>query len=214
MARSAEQVIAIVDEAFRAAPYPGDPFLIGSNEGCEPAEVAQAFAGRTDWRVLSPEFLDEQYVALSFFSEGALRFYLPAYLTADLRGALRTADPVFPLTGQFAEWRADLARGVEAFSRRHGGTTLLNPRRYGAMRDEDYARFRLSVFAREEAAAIVAYLEWRSSRDPVLGEAAQIAAALDRFWRPRALAAPTLADIDAHLREEARFMAAVRRDRE
>ncbi len=212
MAQSAEQVIAIVDEAFRSAPYPGDPFLISSREGCEPDEVAAAFAGRTDWRALDAAFLDDQYVALSFFSEGALRFYLPAYLTADLRGALKTADPVFPLAGQFAEWSVDLVTGGEPFVRRHGGV-LLNPRRYGAMRDDDYARFRLSVFAREEAAAIVAYLEWRGARDPESDDGAQIAAALDRYWRHRVEAAPTLAEIDAYLAEEDRYMAALRRQR-
>ncbi len=32
---------------------------------------------------------------------------------------------------------------------------MLNPRRYGAMTFADWARYRLSVFAREEAQAIV-----------------------------------------------------------
>lgn len=46
--------------------------------------------------------LDAHYSALSFFSEAAFRFFFPAYLIADLRGELRTADPLFHLTGGFS----------------------------------------------------------------------------------------------------------------
>ena len=46
------------------------------------------------WRELGAAFLDEHAEALSFFSEAGFRFFLPAYLIADLRAELERADPV------------------------------------------------------------------------------------------------------------------------
>ena len=203
-------VVALIETAFARVEHPGDPFLVQSNEGCEPAEIAQAFAGRHDWRSLDAAFLDLHYVALSFFSEGAFRFYLPAYLLADLRRELKTADPVFPLVYQLSEWSVPLEAGGERFEQRHGAGALLNPLRYGAMRNADYARYRLSVFAREEAGAIVPYLEWRAEIDDY--DRPHIDAAL-AYWRDRAANAPTQEAIAAHLAERARYLAALQRDR-
>ena len=91
-------------------------------------------------------------------------------------------------------------------------SALLNPRRYGAMRNADYARFRLSVFAREEASAIVPYLEWRAGLDEY--DRPHIEEALEHYWRPRAATAPTQDDIAAHLAEQSRYLAALQRDRD
>jgi len=60
---------------------------------------------------------------------------------------------------------------------------FVNPRRYGAMTWYDYARCQLSVFTREEAGAIVAYLEYKWDADPRGLNAEEINAALDTFWR-------------------------------
>ncbi len=99
----AEVVIGAVRQAFEGNPYPGDGFLQGSFEGCEPYEEVGAFKGCTDWSSLDPRFLDGHYSALSFFSEAGLRFFLPAYLIADLEGRLLTADPTFHLTNGFSD---------------------------------------------------------------------------------------------------------------
>jgi hypothetical protein len=68
----------------------------------------------------------------------------------------------------------------------------------------DYARYRLSVFPREEAGAIVAYLQWR--QDPEQGwddgERETIEAALAGFWLERARSAPTAADLARLLARE------------
>jgi hypothetical protein len=89
-------LVAAIDRAF-TSDHPGDAFLQGSFEGCEPFDEVGAFAGQTDWRALEPAFLDEHASALSFFSEAGLRHYLPAYLVADVRDELQTADPLFHL---------------------------------------------------------------------------------------------------------------------
>jgi hypothetical protein len=47
---------------------------------------------------IPPTVLDGHYEALSFLSEGGFRFFLPAYLVADVRDQLVTADPGFHLT--------------------------------------------------------------------------------------------------------------------
>ena len=170
--------------------------------------MAETFAGVSDWSTLDAAVLDANYTALSYFSEGGFRFFLPAYLTADLRGELRTADPVFHLAGGFHDLSVDVPIGDEVFSRRIGKSAFVNPRRYGAMTFEDYARHRLSVFAREESAAIVAYLEYRRAQ-PDSVDAESIEAALELFWRHRAATAPEQSDLDGHLEEETAFLAVI-----
>jgi hypothetical protein len=43
-----EEVIDQIREAFVATPYPGNGFLQGTFEGCEPYEEVGAFVGETD----------------------------------------------------------------------------------------------------------------------------------------------------------------------
>jgi hypothetical protein len=206
-----DDVVAAIESAFGGLVHPGDGLIADGRFGGEPGEIAEAFTGRHDWRALEPAFLDAHYVALSFFTASALRFYLPAYLIADLRRTLQTADPVFPLVYQLSDWSVEKQAGGERFEGREGAAVLVNPRLYGAMRNADYARYRLSVFAREEAAAIVAYLEWR--RDAEAYDRPHIDEALDRYWRDRVTTAPTQADLARHQEEQARYVAALGRDR-
>lgn len=94
-------VIELIREVFDGNVYPGDAFLQGSFEGCEPNEEVGFFMGKMDWKILDAGMLDSHYSALNFFSEAGFRFFIPAYLSADLQDGLRTADPLFHLTGGF-----------------------------------------------------------------------------------------------------------------
>lgn len=89
-----------ISAAFATVPAPPPWCIANSREGEEPILLERAFRDKTDWRVLTPEFLDSApegcSSALSFFSDEAFRFYLPAYLLADLRGEL---DRDRPLSG-------------------------------------------------------------------------------------------------------------------
>ena len=123
--------------------------------------------------------LDGHANALSFFSEAGFRFFLPAYLISDLRGQLQTADPLFHLTHGFSDWTTEVPAGERTFAIRHGRSAFINPRRYGAMTSYDYARWHLSVFTREEANAIVAYLEFKRDLDHDVTDRTAIDAALD-----------------------------------
>ena len=124
-------------------------------------------------------------------SEGGFRYFLPAFLVADIRDALQTADPVFHLTHGFVDIAITHEIGGRAFTRRSGRSQFINPRRYGATTFLDYARCRLSVFSREESAAIVTYLEFIRGLEARATDREPIDRALEQFWRDRAASAPT-----------------------
>lgn len=203
---SKEEVINQILSAFGKNEYPGDNFLQGSFEGSEPYEEVAAFKGKPHWETLDSGILDAHSSALSFFSEGAFRYFLPAYLIADLRGELVTAEPLFHLTG-FSVTSIQIPANSRVFNRKSGGSTLMNPRRYGAMTFADYKRYRLSVFTREEAGAIVAYLNYMRETDTHRINTAQIGEALNTFWLERAEHGPSDESLKTHLQEQNEFVA-------
>lgn len=168
-----DAIVAQISQAFASVEYPGDWCLRGSNEGGEPYLVEKEFKGKTDWRTVDPAFLDRapdgNASALSFFSDEAFRFYLPAYLIADIRGQLESCNPAFHLTHGLDDGTRD---------------ERINPRRYGERTWFDYARCKLAMFDRKQAAAIVAYLKWKSEEDEY--ERAGIDEALRNYWYDRA----------------------------
>ena len=204
-------VIEKITAVFQANEYPGDPFLLGSWEGSEPFEEVGPFQGKKKWQKISFSFLDMHASALSFFSEAGFRFYLPAYLVADLKGRLDVADPLFHLTHGFSEEQIEHTIQDRAFTVRTGKTVLINPRRYGAMTSYDYARYRLSVFTREESGAIVEYLKYQREHADLERVKTFIEAALDLFWLDRAKNAPTDEELKRHLQEQKEYLDAVRR---
>jgi hypothetical protein len=210
-APSVAEAIAAIERGFARTPHPGAAFLQGSFEGCEPGEAVEPFRTIEDWRAVPAATLDAHSEALSFLSEGGFRFFVPAWMVADLRGELRTADPLFHLTMGFTTTRVRVPVGDESFERRGGGRVLLNPRRYGAMTFEDVARHRLSVFCREEVSAIVAYLRCRRETDDSDLTRETVDGALGAFWLERVAIAPTANELDAHVAAEAAFVRAITR---
>jgi hypothetical protein len=168
-----EPIKARVRAAFANGKYPGDDRLRGSDEGDEPFLLEQEFRGKTDWQSLDPVFLDHApdgfSSALSFFSDEAFCFYLPAYLLADLDGQLESSQPVFHLT-----------HGLTSQSR----DKKVNPRRYGDLTWREVAEQKFDGFSESQAAAIVAYLEFKRATDEMARES--IDEALAHFWRQRA----------------------------
>jgi hypothetical protein len=199
-------IIERIRQAFHDTERPGDAFLQGSDEGCEPGESVAPFIGVADWSQLDPAILDANYDSLSFLSEGGFRYFLPAYLIADLEDRLLTADPVFHLTNGFSNKVVNIPAGERIYEKTIGKSAFVNPRRYGAMTWYDHARCRLSVFTREEADAIVAYLEYKRDTDPHGLHAEEINAALDSFWRDRAANGLTHQAVRQHLKEEAEYL--------
>ncbi len=172
---TAGEVKALVHAAFVTARYPGDDALVRS-AGDEPEEVAQLFRGRTDWRQLAPEFVDRAGAAspsaLSFFSNEAFRFYLPAYLSADLDRQLVYTDALFYLyhgLDQATREQIVMVPGQEALT-------------WWQVQQDRFAGF-----TTEEARAIVAYLRWRGSGSWIAPhERRSVEDALHTYWLARA----------------------------
>lgn len=168
-----EQVRKLIVDAFASVERPGNWALRQSFEGDEPYLVEKEFQDKTDWRTLDAAFLDQApngYAsALSFFSDEAFRYFLPAYMLADLDGLLERADPVF-----------HLCHGLDDVTR----SQVVNPRRYGDRTMFDARQHRLSTFTREEARAIVAFLRFRAAEDDVARKS--IDQAIANYWRGRA----------------------------
>ena len=159
-----------IHDAFGDVKYPGDWCLRGSNEGDEPYLLENEFKGKTDWKTLDAKFIDQAPdgygSALSFFSDEAFRFYLPAYLIADIDDLLEQSDPVF-----------HLCHGLDGQSK----SERVNPQRYGDRTWFDEATHRFSMFSPVQCAAIGAYL--RLKRDAGMDfEAESINQALATFW--------------------------------
>lgn len=167
-----EQIKASIRAAFADVERPPRWSITDSNEGDEPESLCQGFAEVPAWDSLTPAFLDQtpgRYgSALSFFSDEAFRYYLPAYLIADLDNSLERVEPVFHLTSGLDD---------SALKR-------INPRRYGDRTFGDLARYRFSLFTSEQCAVIGAYLQYRVARGDF--GAPSIRSALDNYWLGRA----------------------------
>jgi hypothetical protein len=172
---STDAIKAEIREAFAGAVYPGDGNLRGSSQGDEPFLLEAEFSGKTDWRTLDAAFIDRAPdgfgTALHFFSHAAFRFYLPAYLLADLEGDLKQSDPAFTLWYGLDDETKD---------------RVVNARLYGQRTWFEMKREALAVFTQPEAAAIVLYLRWRVEQSAWDDERQRIEAALRNYWLERA----------------------------
>lgn len=166
---------AIAAELRRVFPAVRDkPFLplVNSTQGLEPFEIAEEFKDKDDWIKLEADWLDHVPnglgSALSFLSDKAICFYIPAFLRADLEGRLGHVDPTFHLCHGFD----DLSRGHRIRPRDEATWT-------------DYGQARWAGLAKDQATAIVHYLEWRIERDgPDI--AYSCVQALRAYWYERA----------------------------
>jgi hypothetical protein len=164
---------AKIRQSFAAVEPPPNWCLVNSQEGVEPALLAKAFSGKTDWRTLDAGFIDQAPegfgTALSFFSDEAFHYYLPAYLLADLDGRLKQADPVFALT-----------HGLDNASR----DRKINPRRYGERTWFEHTRHKFAMFNAGEIDAIADYLAHKAQADTLTApEKLRVREALENYWR-------------------------------
>jgi hypothetical protein len=169
------RIEALIRSAFAAVERPGNWALRGSDEGAEPYRVEREFADKNDWRTLDAAFLDSAPgglgSALSFLSDEAFRYFLPAYMVADLADALRRVDVPFHLYFGLD----DKMRGEK-----------VNPRRYGDRTWFDDMRHRFSIFTPAQAHAIAEYLAYKARHDDIDFTRESIEQALRNYWRERA----------------------------
>jgi hypothetical protein len=184
----ADTVKAQIVAAFAHVEYPGDWCLRDSNEGDEPYLLEQEFKGKTDWRILDAEFIDQAPSgfgsALSFFSDEAFHFYLPAYLIADIDGLLERTNPSF-----------HLCLGLDDESRNE----RINPRRYGERTWLDEAKYKFSIFNDAEATAIVSYMTFIREHDEFNQQL--IDQALKNYWLERAVLSQITVPVDELFRK-------------
>lgn len=146
--------------------------MVNSVQGDEPLQIEADFADKDDWTKLSYEWLDMVpdglASALSFLGDEAIRFYIPAFLAADLAGALHRVDPTFALVHGFD----DMSRDQRIWPRKDETWT-------------DFACARWDNLTQDQAAAIIHYLEWRVERNGLDIEHT-VVEALAAYWYPRA----------------------------
>lgn len=202
-----ENVIAQIKEAFGGNESPGDPYLQPYPVGHNLSDEIKAFKGIQHWQDASSSLLDNNPDALSFFSETGFRLFLPAYLIADMNNKLECVEPLFHLVFGFSEKYVNLPVGDKDYNKLIGKSEFVNPIQYGAVTWLERYRFRLSIFPREEAGAIVSYLEYMKAEensDEVDRE--EIDAALDLFWLERANNAPLKIEFEKHIKLEQDFV--------
>ncbi len=166
-----QSLIEQIQSAFSDVPFPGELDLTDSSYGNEPELLRVEFRDKTDWTSLSTEFLN--YApggfgsALSFFSDKAFRFYLAAYLIADIENRLEAIDPAHSLCSSVTP----------------GGEKQKLAQIWGGGTMGDYARRKFSLFTPEQVIAIVEYLWWKL--ESVGGYDEVIEQALMHYWLPR-----------------------------
>ena len=132
-------LIAQIDAAFGARPYPGDDNI--THHPCtECAEMAAYFKGRS-WRSVTGEELRLEGQGDSLFTVPAYCYFLPAYLTAAIREPEAADVCVDHLTYRFGPKEDD------AWGRGRLGEIL-------------------SELSRTEREAALAYFRFELSRDP------------------------------------------------
>jgi hypothetical protein len=168
-----QRLIAGIEAAFRAVEHPGDWNLTDSLQGDEPLLLVQVFKGKHFWSELDAAFLDQAPdgygSALSFFSIAAFRFYLPAYMICDVKGALPHLNVAFHLTHGLLSEDKD---------------KKVNERLYGQRTLRDDAMHRFSVFDRSQSATIADYLHFKAVADPCSRR--DVEEALANFWSAKA----------------------------
>lgn len=169
----AAPILAEIEAAFPARRAERFDPMVNSNQGDEPRLTAEAFADKDNWTELGSDWLDavpdDLATALCFLSDEAACFYLPAFISADLRGELDRVDPVFHLTHGFDNFSRDqVIRGTPSETW------------------TGYAQQRWSRLTSEQAQAIVHYLEWSITKD-VTSISYRASEALSVYWYGRAI---------------------------
>ncbi len=160
---TAELVEAEIRQAFPAhRPVGLGPLSEGDRE--ENIRIRADLAAVTEWTTLSPNVMAEidRNSGFGFLTKAAARFYLPAFLMADLRDADLNSDPIDHLcvfdpntsTNELTAWQLS------------------------------HLRERWGELSAEQAMAVCRYLEWRITTRPKGNEGGAIHS-LSAYWYQR-----------------------------
>ena len=168
MHTDASRILELLREAFLPDAPPFLPLVREDTfRDAEVEAVEAAFAGKNHWPSLDADFLNADGVASApaFLSAEAISFFLPAYLSADLRDELTYMEPVVWLTEGF------------------DGSYRSTHAKKGRATPNQEATRRWRLLTPRQCAAVAAYLRYRQQSDPF---PEKIEAALQSFWMPRA----------------------------
>lgn len=145
-----------IEEAFRDSVYPGHSNIVYDLRYADCREVAEAFKAK-HWKDVPLEVLLHYHESLSFFSDEAFRFYLPAYLLIAVE-RYGEAD-VIPLYVLFSLQPPPTGEERDRFLRRMEGFTRAQREAIKSflrfMRDEHAADFPTSDLTRDEPSALL-----------------------------------------------------------
>ncbi|MBI4655802.1 MAG: hypothetical protein HY746_03530 [Elusimicrobia bacterium] len=167
---------------FKDNKFPGNWNIVYHDMAGEPFDIKKAFRGKDDWTKLDAKFLNKTWKsALSFFSEPAFRFYLPAYLIAYIDDKLPEIDVIFYLCYGLTNSHKDMPVSID----QSGKSTV-----YGEATCWDYSIYRFSLFTLQEVEAIVDYLRYHlENRGDYDGKTnltkSEIREALENYWLKR-----------------------------
>jgi|GEM_PF-628576 len=173
-------LVAQIRAAFANTPYPGDDQLCGSSQGDEPAEYALEFRD-LNWQTIHPDFLAYHYAALSFFTEAGFRYFLPAFLIAEVMGTDSNANPVFHLTHGLVPDKTQQIREQLMASGALPEDVVQQMRQNEERATYDWQQIALDKFSHfngEERKAIVAYLQYAADEYSM----DDINRALESYW--------------------------------
>lgn len=164
----------LIEEILAAFPHLRPAYQVDLAENPvreEPAKLQAEFLDLVDWTTIGSEQLDtapDGYgSALSFLTPAAARFYIPAFMRADVLDGLNYVTPSVALANGFDNqtWRQPIGGTAD------GTWTERAQERWGALTSA-------------QVAVIVRYLEFVVQRDGV-GVSAAVLEALSRYWLPR-----------------------------
>jgi len=165
-------LIEQIERAFADVEFPGENNLSRSTYGSEPPLLRKEFRDKRDWRTLTTDFLNQAPggfgSALSFFTDQAYLFYLPAYLIADIEGRL---DDARSPTSRLCYSVTPLGERNK-LAKIWGGGTM-----------GDRAKKCFESFSTEQVSAIVAYLWW--TLESAGSESLVVEQALENYWLDR-----------------------------
>jgi hypothetical protein len=160
-----DEIIQKINKAFSDNEFPGNDNLVAQSYGEEPDLVRDRFTGQNNWNKLTPEFIDFDG-ALSFFSDKAFRFYIPAFMIADINEQLENNNPYVRLCS-FLTPESETKKIAKTW----GGGTM-----------GDRAKECFKHFSDEQVNAIIAYLNWKLLQDK---NNLIIEQALQNYWLKR-----------------------------
>jgi hypothetical protein len=91
------EIVRDIEAAFADAPYPGDDNINLSEHFGAAEDMIRCFKGR-QWTEISAEELSDQRFAIFHFTPEAFRFFLPAYMRANLLVGPEVMDTAWELT--------------------------------------------------------------------------------------------------------------------